>query len=518
MSQTQAKDATGTAHLERARTAGSTVSSDNGVRKENVHVETDMAANEAEAREFAANWTDGTLEEKRLVRKLDWRILPCTWILYLLGFLDRANIGNAKTGGLERDFELTSTQYSLIVLVFFISYLCFEVPANMILTRVRPSLFLPGLGLLWGTIAALMGATQNWHQLMGMRFLLGFAEAGYPAGCAFFLSSWYRKYELATRFALLYTAVPIAGAVSGLLAGLITDYMDGSAGMPGWRWLFIIEGIASVVAAIAIFFLMPDYPSNSKRFLNEEETILACNRLMVDGIGLTQGTGSKPIPHWVAFKMTVSDWRVWAQCFLFVLVTGSQTMQYFIPTLVNSFGWTGPQGQYHTIPAYMAALVYVVTCCWLADRYKAKWQFICGLAGLGCILFICVTTVENRTAKYVLTIFAFGTIYGCSPLVKTWVSDVIPQPAAKRAIAIALINSIGNASSIYSTWLWPKEHAPRYIPGFATTTTWLGILCGSTALFAWLFKKYPSVTTSPADNIAADMAGRRQQPEVVDKV
>lgn len=93
MSQTQPKDATGTTHLERAQTAGSTVSSDNGVRKENVHVETDMAANETEAREFAANWSDGTLEEKRLVRKLDWRILPCTWILYLLGFLDRANIG-----------------------------------------------------------------------------------------------------------------------------------------------------------------------------------------------------------------------------------------------------------------------------------------------------------------------------------------------------------------------------------------------------------------------------------------
>lgn len=85
-------------------------------------------------------------------------------------------IRNAKTGGLERDFNLTSTQYSIIVLVFFVSYLCFEVPANMILTRVRPSVFLPGLGLFWGTIAALMGATQNWHQLAGMRFLLGFAE------------------------------------------------------------------------------------------------------------------------------------------------------------------------------------------------------------------------------------------------------------------------------------------------------------------------------------------------------
>lgn len=128
-------------------------------------------------------------------------------------------------------------------------------------------------------------------------------------------------------------------------------------------------------------------------------------------------------------------------------------------------------------------------------------------------MFIAVTTVSDKTTQYVLTIFAFGTIYGCSPLVKTWVSDVIPQPAAKRAIAIALINSIGNASSIYSTWLWPKKDAPRYIPGFATTTSWLGILCVSTVVFAWLFKKYPSERAVPAEAIAAGLKGRSCEGE-----
>ncbi|KAJ4298115.1 hypothetical protein N0V90_006014 [Kalmusia sp. IMI 367209] len=445
-----------------------------------------------EASQIVSNWREGTEEERRLVRKLDWRILPCTWVLYMLGYLDRANIGNAKTGGLERDFDLTSAQYSIIVLLFFVSYLIFEVPANMLLTRVRPSVFLPGLGLLWGTFAALMGSVQNWQQLAGMRFLIGFAEAGFAPGCAFFLSSWYRRYELATRYALLYTSVPIAGAISGLLAGVITDHMDNVAGLPGWRWLFILEGIASIIAAMVIYFLMPDYPSNSKRFLNEEESILACNRLAVDGIALTQGTGVEQIPHWVAFKMTCSDWRVWAQCLLFVLVTGSQTMQYFIPTLVKSFGWKGPSGQY---------------------KYKAKWQFICGLSGFGCLLFIIVTTVQIRMAQYVHTIFAFGTIYGCSPLVKTWVSDVIPQPAAKRAVAIALINAIGNASSIYASWLWPDKDAPRYIPGFATTTTWLGVLCVCTYIFSRFFKKYPIRRMDHGEVMAAEMRARRENNE-----
>ncbi|KAL4936242.1 hypothetical protein BDV06DRAFT_233578 [Aspergillus oleicola] len=464
----------------------------------------------AEAELIASTWVDNTPEEKKLVRKLDWRILPCTWVLYLLGFLDRANIGNAKTGGLESDFSLSSSQYSIIVLVFFVSYLVFEVPANMILTRVRPSVFLPGLALIWGTFAALMGATHNWSQLAGMRFLLGFAEAGFAPGCAFFLSSWYRRYELATRYAVLYTSVPLAGAISGLLAGVITDHMKGVGGLPGWRWLFILEGLASMTAAIIIYLLMPDYPSTSKRFLSEEESILACNRLAVDGIALTQGSGVAKIPHWEAFKMTCADWRVWAQCFLFVLVTGSQTMQYFIPSLVESFGWTGPDGQYHTIPAYMAALVYVVLSCYLADRYKAKWQFICTLSFIGCILFIAVATTRNKTAQYILTIFAFGTIYGCSPLVKTWVSDVIPQPAAKRAVVIALINAIGNASSIYSSWLWPDEDAPRYIAGFATTTSWLGVLCVCTGVFAWFFEKHPVERVDHASVMAGELKARRE--------
>jgi len=172
----------------------------------------------------------------------------------------------------------------------------------------------------------------------------------------------------------------------------------------------------------------------------------------------------------------------------------------------------------HTIPPYIAALVYVVACSWLADRFKTKWPFVCGLSAIGTILFIAVTTSSDRMVQYVLTIFAFGTIYGCSPLIKTWVSDVIPQPAEKRAIAIALINSIGNASSIYSTWLWPKKDAPRYIPGFATTTSWLGILCVLTFVFQYLFKKYPVERMDHAEVMAAELRARREAAEKVAKV
>lgn len=140
---------------------------------------------------------------------------------------------------MEEDLALTDTMYSVIVLVFFTSYLVCEVPSNMILNRVRPSMYLPLLGVLWGIVATCMGAAQSYGQLVAMRFLLGMFEAGFAPGCAFYLSSWYKKYELTSRFAWLYTSVALAGAFSGLLAGVITEHMDGAGGIRGWRWLFV---------------------------------------------------------------------------------------------------------------------------------------------------------------------------------------------------------------------------------------------------------------------------------------
>lgn len=236
---------------------------------------------------------------------------------------------------------------------------------------------------------------------------------------------------------------------------------------------------------VLVYFVMPDYPTSTKsKFLTEDERILACNRLAVDGIGLTQGAHKK-IGEWQAFKMACTDWRTWALCFLFVLGTGSQTMQYFVPSLVKEFGWEGHTAQCkhiypyretlstnavtasdYTIPSYAFAVVCILGSCFLADRLKTIWPVLAGLSGIGFVFFVATTAVSDGMTRYGLAIFAFGTIYGCSPLVKTWISHVIGHPADKRAICIALINGIGNGSSIYGSFLWPKWDAPKYLIGF----------------------------------------------------
>ncbi|EGP85563.1 uncharacterized protein MYCGRDRAFT_94250 [Zymoseptoria tritici IPO323] len=293
---------------------------------------------EAQHFELDAEWqhASSSKAERALVRKLDWRLVPACWLI------------NAKIGGLEEDFDLTSNQYSVIVLVFFVSYILAEVPSNMVLSRVKPHLFLP-----------LLGVFGDWWQ-----------------------HAWVQH---RTRLRLSFS-----------------------------EFCSILEGVASIVGAVVIFFVLPDFPSSTTRngFLTEEERTLACNRLAAEGFGLTQGPQRK-VGHWKAFKMVCADWRTWGLALLFVLNTGSQTMQYFIPCLVKSFGWRG------------------------------------------------------KTAQF---IFAFGPIYSCSALIKTWISHILGYPAEKRAVAIALINALGNASSIYGSFLWPKENGPQYLVGFGPTT------------------------------------------------
>ncbi|KAK7721458.1 hypothetical protein SLS63_009572 [Diaporthe eres] len=466
-----------------------------------------------EAQRLGQEFDPNSPENKKLVRKLDWRLVPSCWALYLLSNVDRANIGNAKAGGLEEDFKLTSTQYSIIVLVFFTSYIVCEVPSNMILGRVRPSIYLPTLAILWGMAAACQGACQNWHQIVGLRFLIGFFESGFAPGCAFYLSSWYRKYELASRYAWLYTSVAVAGAVSGLLAGVITEYMDGAGGIAGWRWLFIIEGVASCVLGVIVMFVMPDYPTSiNSKFLTKEERILACNRLAVDGMGLAQGA-QKRVGEWTALKMTVKDWRTWCLCFLFVMGTGSQTIQYFIPSLVETFGWEGHYAQYMTIPGYAFAVVCILAGCFTADWLKTIWPVLTVMSGSGFVFFVATTAATNGMVRYVLAIFAFGTIYGCSPLTKTWISHVLSHPSEKRAVAIALINALGNGSSIYGSFLWPDKDSPRFTPGFATTTAWMGALAVGTVISAWLFKKYPSQAQDHSVVMANQLRAEREEQQ-----
>lgn len=175
-------------------------------------------------------------QDKKLLRKLDLHLIPWLTLLYLISFLDRTNIGNAKIDGLLTDLHMSQNQYQASLSIFFISYALFEPLTNVLLKRLRPSIFLPLIMLLWGICMVCMGLVHDFSGLAAARFFLGMFEAGLFPGVNYYLSCWYKRSEFGIRAAVFFSAAALAGSFGGLLAAAIIQ-MRGVGGKAGWAWL-----------------------------------------------------------------------------------------------------------------------------------------------------------------------------------------------------------------------------------------------------------------------------------------
>ncbi|OAA69694.1 Major facilitator superfamily domain, general substrate transporter [Cordyceps fumosorosea ARSEF 2679] len=399
--------------------------------------------------------------EKRLLRKIDMRLLPP---LFVMLAVYPELIGNAREAGMAKDLNLTSSNYSLAVSIFFIGYLLLEVPSNMILSRTRPSLFLPGLMIVWGgMVIAYVGVDTKDH-LIALRFCLGLVEAGFFPGVLLLLSSWYKKSELARRFSIFYCSSLLSGAVGGL----------------------IVEGCMTIGFAVIAIFILPDFPATT-RWLTPEEREYAIRRLAKDNnYTLLEAPG-----HWQSFMQAVKDWRTWVFVLAQSLCTCAGTITYFIPTLMVALGYEGQQTQYMTIPIYMTALVIVLISCFSSDLQNERPKHIMAMAALATLSLIIVAAVENSRVRYAFLCFGGAGIWACSPLTLSYLSNTISQPAEKRAVAIGIVNALANLSSVYGSYIWPSNSAPKYIAGFSVSICLMFGAIVTAFLLKVLLNKFP---------------------------
>jgi MFS family permease len=178
--------------------------------------------------------------DKKLLRKVDARLMPTLVMMYLLNFLDRSNLAQARQGTLEEDLGMRGTDFNLATSIFFVGYLLMQLPSNLLLTRVRPSLYLSASCCLWGVVSTCNAAADSFTHLVVIRFFLGFVEAPFFPGAVFLMSSWYTRAELTRRIAYLYAGNALANMFGGLLGAAILGGLEGDQGIAGWRWLFII--------------------------------------------------------------------------------------------------------------------------------------------------------------------------------------------------------------------------------------------------------------------------------------
>lgn len=179
-------------------------------------------------------------DEKRLLRKIDLHLLPFLIVMYLLNFLDRANLAQARQGTLEADLNMTKTDFNFATSIFFAAYLLMQLPSNLLITRVRPSIYLTSAMALWGLVSGCTALATKFSHLIAIRVILGVVEAPFFPGAVFLMSSWYTRAELTRRMSLFYSGNALANMFGGIIGAAVLGNMEGSLGISGWKWLFII--------------------------------------------------------------------------------------------------------------------------------------------------------------------------------------------------------------------------------------------------------------------------------------
>ncbi|KAF9820406.1 hypothetical protein IEO21_01415 [Rhodonia placenta] len=419
--------------------------------------------------------------ERKLVRKLDARLLPVLTMLYLLSFLDRSNIGNAKLDGLTADLKMTQADYLNALTMYFLGYVLFEIPSNIVLKRLTPRLWLPTLMVVWGIVSTLMGLVHNYSGLMAVRFFLGATEAGLFPGVVYYLSCWYKRKEQHFRISIFFSAASLAGAFGGVLAYGIGK-MTGVGHKSGWSWIFIIEGLATIVLASASYPLVYNYPDTAT-FLNAEEKQLLHDRLVDDNDALSGETF-----QWHYVKRAFQDVTVWLYGFCFVGCSlPLYTLSLFLPTIINDLGYAAAEAQLLTVPPYFVATVLTFLTAYGSYYINRRAVFIIAGAILAIIGYIILITSATTGVQYFATFLCAGGIYPATAITLSWPANNV-SGQLKRAVACALQISVGNGlGAIVGTQLY--RYGPRFYLGHGFSIGYLCLAIAASSLNWYVLSK-----------------------------
>ncbi|GAQ44003.1 hypothetical protein AtubIFM54640_001362 [Aspergillus tubingensis] len=411
---------------------------------------------------------------KQVMRKIDRHIIPVLGLLYLFSHVDRSNLGNAKIEGMGKDLNLVGNQYNVASTLFFVPYIIFEIPSNVMLKKTRPSFWLAVQVLTWGIVMTCMGAVQGFASLTACRVLLGICEAGFFPGAVYLVTQWYPPNVIQQRLAILYTASAISGAFSGLLAFAISK-MDGIRGIAGWRWIFILEGIVPSAFSLFLPLLLPDSPEKVGWLTAEEKQYLDL-RFRQSGNRSITGEGDKF--SWSLLFNTMLDWKILLGALMgMVNAAPNAAFSYTMPTIINKLGFESQDAQLLTIPPYFCGAVSSWLSSRLADRFTWRFPFIVAPMALLLVSFLILLILSANVdaykgPMYFAIILAQIGIYPLLPGISAWTGNNLPQ-SWKRSIGIAWLLAAANTACFIGTNVFLDDQAPHYVVGYGVS---LGII------------------------------------------
>jgi MFS transporter, ACS family, tartrate transporter len=386
--------------------------------------------------------------ETSTIRAISWRLIPFLVLAYFLSYLDRVNLGFAALT-MNKELNFSPTVFSWGAGIFFIGYFLFEVPSNLALEKFGASRWIARIMITWGIISALMAVVSGVWSFYGVRFMLGVAEAGFFPGIILYLTYWYPAEYRARFLAAFAIAVPVSTVIGAPVSGLLLG-LDGAMGLQGWQWLFIIEGVPSVLLGIVTWFYLTDRPEKADWLSAEQKVWLAAK--------LENEVAAKQAATHLTLGQALSSPKVIALSLVyFGFVAALYGMQFWLPTIVKAFGFSNAQTGFVIAVPYLFGTIAMILWARHSDATRERVMHVgAPLLLTGVALGVCGYVTDPMATMVVLTVAAIGVFCTFGVF---WTLPTAWLSGTAAAGAIALINSIGNLAGFAGPYLigWVKE-------------------------------------------------------------
>ncbi|KAF1358076.1 MFS general substrate transporter [Lizonia empirigonia] len=442
-------------------------------------------------------------EQRKIIRKVDMRLIPTLGFMYCVSLMDRTNLGVAVVAGMSTDLTLTGERYSIIVLLFFITYVALQPPATVILRKLGPRIFLPTIVILWGSVMIGFGFVKEWHTLIPLRLLLGIFEAGFFPGSAYLLSCWYQRFELQKRNTFFYLIGMLSSAFSGIL-GYLFSLLQGHGmqaapylgvhhgptkakpntpvsfgpGLSGWRWIFILQGVITVMIGFIGWYFIVDFPELAhkqgmgKKFLNKSEVDFIVARIEKDR--------HDALPEEFNIKKYLSnalDLKVWGFAAIFMLTTTiTYAIAYFLPIILkDGMGFSTAASNCLIAPPYIFAGFVMLGFAYLGDKYHLRSPWVIANGVLALIGLPMIGFATNVGVRYTGVFLATAAANANVPAVLTWQANNI-RGQWKRALCSATLVGAGGIGGIIGGTVFRTQDKPGYVPGIVACMIAAGLI------------------------------------------
>ncbi|KKY22254.1 putative permease of the major facilitator superfamily [Diplodia seriata] len=407
--------------------------------------------------------------ERKLVRKFDLLVMVMIFFMYFFNSIDRSNLGNAKTDGMDVDLGFVNNQYSILVMVFYVPFCGLCLPANLVTRKFEPKFFLVGFMLCWGTMAMICAACKNFAQILVVRILLGIAEAGFAPCAMFYMSTFYTRGELATRFAIWYSSTVLSSAVSGLISYGV--FQIGGA-LHGWQYLFLMEGGLTVLIALLAGFILPKNPWTCRWLTPAEKElcVLRGERDSTSDVGSAWDfrEGMQPFKSWQVYA-----WALIGLCY----GTSGSAVGSFLPQIVQLMGFPTLKTNLYTVAPNVVGALVLLCIARSSDVFRERsghLVFALLVTFVGWIILLALDPTEHVPVAYFACFLLCGGAMTPTVIFHSWHASNMHTENG-RIYVMSFLTGAANSGGIIASMTFRAEDAPRYLPFLGTAAGFEGV-------------------------------------------